>query len=156
MVSQLLDASDNIDEFISLNKQFPDKKITVYEDIKPHMVSRGHSVRWPSLLDEVGYWRKAYAIHHWFVHYVQNNVDNCEYFEVSREQISGLFTTCLRVMGKQEPSHSYQELPIGSTYRPEDYQKHYYQTIVDTLTILDDILQNFDFDNNYLMYRASW
>ena len=39
---------------------------------------------------EAGYWRKANHIHKWFVDNVQNGVDNCERYYVSREDIEKL------------------------------------------------------------------
>jgi len=39
---------------------------------------------------EAAYWRKANAIHKWFVDNVQNSVDNCGTYDVSREQLTEL------------------------------------------------------------------
>lgn len=44
--------------------------------------------------NEVAYWRKANAIHNWMVKNVQNNVDNCEYYPISKEQIESLKNLC--------------------------------------------------------------
>lgn len=44
--------------------------------------------------NEVAYWRKANAIHNWMVKNVQNNVDNCEYYPISKEQIESLKKLC--------------------------------------------------------------
>jgi hypothetical protein len=50
----------------------------------------------------VGYWRKANAIHEWFVREVQNGVDECQRSEVSREQLTRLRDLCLKVLGTCE------------------------------------------------------
>lgn len=42
------------------------------------------------LKEEIGYWRKANQIHHWFVENVQGGEDNCEEYKVTREQLGGL------------------------------------------------------------------
>lgn len=46
---------------------------------------------------ELGYWRKANAIHAWFITHVGNGVDDYEPFPVSREQLRTLRDTCIAV-----------------------------------------------------------
>ena len=50
------------------------------------------------LFDSVGYWRKANAIHNWFVQNVQNGEDNCAEYPVSKEQLQELLQTCVKVV----------------------------------------------------------
>lgn len=47
---------------------------------------------------EVGYWRKANAIHRWFVDNVQNGVDECQESWVSRDKLKDLLGVCRAVM----------------------------------------------------------
>lgn len=49
--------------------------------------------------EQVGCWRKANAIHKWFVDNVQDGVDDCGYYEVSREQLEELLNICKIVVG---------------------------------------------------------
>lgn len=51
-------------------------------DIRPERISR--------VVEEVGYWRKANAIHNWFVENVQNGIDECQDSHVSREKLAEL------------------------------------------------------------------
>lgn len=69
----------------------------LYEEIKPFLTLRGDYYQWESIFEEVGYWRKANAIHNWFVENVQNGIDDCEYYEVSKEQAQELLDTCKKV-----------------------------------------------------------
>lgn len=48
--------------------------------------------------DEVGYWRKANQIHAWFVDNVQNKIDDCGYYEVSKESLKELYDACQRIL----------------------------------------------------------
>ena len=48
--------------------------------------------------EEVGYWRKANAIHNWFVENVQDGEDDCREYSVSVEQLQELLDTCKRVL----------------------------------------------------------
>lgn len=53
----------------------------------------GHTALW----EGVGYWRKANAIHRWFVDNVQGGEDDCDIYEVSKEQIEELLDICERI-----------------------------------------------------------
>ena len=50
------------------------------------------------VFEQVGYWRKANAIHRWFVQNVQAGVDDCGTYVVTREQLEQLKATCERVL----------------------------------------------------------
>ena len=52
---------------------------------------------WLGLWDGVAYWRKANAIHKWFVENVQDGVDDCGRYEVTKEQLQELLKICLMV-----------------------------------------------------------
>lgn len=69
----------------------------LYEELKPLIVMRGEYSPWESFFTEVGYWRKANAIHKWFVDNVQNEVDDCGDYEVSKEQLQELLDICIKV-----------------------------------------------------------
>ena len=69
----------------------------LYEELKPFIVMRGEYHPWESFFTEIGYWRKANAIHRWFVENIQNGIDNCEYYEVSKEQLEELLDVCIKV-----------------------------------------------------------
>ncbi len=49
-------------------------------------------------LKEIGYWRKANQIHHWFVETVQAGNDDCGLYAVSREQLGALLGLVDEVM----------------------------------------------------------
>jgi hypothetical protein len=70
---------------------------TLYEELKPFIVMRGQYSPWESFFTEVGYWRKANAIHKWFVDNVQDEVDDCGRYEVSKEQLEELLDVCVKV-----------------------------------------------------------
>jgi hypothetical protein len=46
---------------------------------------------------EVGYWRKANAIHGWFVNNVQKGIDDCKEYPVTIRQLKALLSTCKEV-----------------------------------------------------------
>ena len=74
----------------------------LYEELKPLIVMRGKYHPWETFFAEVGYWRKANAIHRWFVENVQNDVDDCGRYEVSKEQLETLLEVCNEVLENSE------------------------------------------------------
>ena len=50
--------------------------------------------------ESVGYWRKANAIHNWFVANVQDGVDNCKDYYVGIGDLKRLLDKCLEVKEK--------------------------------------------------------
>ena len=82
-------------------------KPALYNEIKPYLHDRGNYVHWESIFAEVGYWRKANAIHKWFVENVQNDVDDCGYYEVSKEQLEELLEICVKVKAGTKLAQGY-------------------------------------------------
>ena len=58
----------------------------------------------PSLTVQINvmYWRKANQIHNWFVQEVQDGVDNCSDYYVSRAQLEELRDLCQEVIDRTE------------------------------------------------------
>lgn len=50
-----------------------------------------------SNLAEIGYWRKANSIHKWFVDNCQDGVDDCQCYQVRKDDIETLLNLCKEV-----------------------------------------------------------
>lgn len=130
----------------------------LFERIKPHIKHHeefGHS--WENLLEEVAYWRKANQIHHWFVETLRDGDDEpCFIHEVTKKQIIELHALCLQVLTKH--THPAYILPTraGSFFGSTSYDDFYYHEIERTKTILDNLIENFNFETHYLYYECSW
>ncbi len=70
-----------------------DEKDLPSQDVQEYYKKNGSFV-------EVGYWRKANAIHKWFVDNVQDGEDDCGYYEVDREQLEQLLHICNLIKSK--------------------------------------------------------
>ena len=81
----------------------PRRAINFY---KPYFTMRywhwdkAHQYGHKMIYEEVGYWRKANAIHNWFCDNIQNGVDNCGSYEVTKMQLQSLLDTCKIVKEK--------------------------------------------------------
>lgn len=53
---------------------------------------------WKTIFENIASWRKANHIHLWFVLNVQNNVDDCGIYEVTKEQLEKLLRVCKEVL----------------------------------------------------------
>jgi len=70
----------------------------------------------------VGYWRKANAVHRWFVEKVQGGRDECQGSPVSREQLGELRAACLLVLDSVETVDG--NVSTGTTYYPGGKVEH--------------------------------
>ena len=124
-------------------------------------VSRIKEERITEVTEQVGYWRKANAIHGWFVKNVQGGSDDCEEYPVSREQLEELLDLCKRIRGdKKKPKLNVEiakkELPTveGFFFGSTDYNEDYLADIEETIAILTAVLEDEDWEELY--YQSSW
>lgn len=171
-------------------KDIPKGAINFY---KPFYITRyyygddDHNFGHKSIIEEVGYWRKANAIHKWFVDNIQDGEDDCDYYEVAPEQLEELLNICKlikqqSVMKKGKITIGYRfdydkEVPImvdgeyienpeiaaeylptqdGFFFGSTEYTQSYMENIESTIDILTKVLEETDFDNQMVVYRASW
>ena len=67
-----------------------------------HEETIGKSYTYKTVSYELAYWRKANQIHQWFVDNVQNGVDDCGYYEVTKEQLTELLEIVDKVLDSCE------------------------------------------------------
>ncbi len=98
--------------------------------------------RFATVSVNVAYWRKANAIHDWFVREVQNGEDDCKTYYVSREKLMELEELCRRVVQSGEPEVAAELLPTASGFffGTTDYDEYYFEQIEWTAQRLAEIL----------------
>ena len=95
-------------------KDIPKGAINFY---KPFYITRyytwdyNHKYGRKSIIEEVGYWRKANAIHKWFVDNIQDGEDDCGYYEVAPEQLEELLNICKLI--KQQSVMKKGKITVG-------------------------------------------
>lgn len=132
------------------------EKPDLYNELKPYIVQRGKNFYWESLFEEVGYWRKANAIHRWFVENVQDGVDDCGKYEVEKEKLEELLAYCKEDL--EDMSRAKELLPTmeGFFFGSTEYDEWYFEDIKDTIKILEKVLEETDFDRQMITYQSSW
>jgi len=113
-----LDMYLNANSYVSGYKHSADENRELYgQAVDLFKVGKAIDPETPSLTIEftVAYWRKANAIHKWFVDNVQDGTDDCDTYDVTREQLAELRDLCRKAIevaeiAKGQPVHS------GTTY----------------------------------------
>jgi hypothetical protein len=122
-------------------------KITGIKGITPSKVEK--------ITEEVIYWRKANAIHNWFVKNIQEGNDDCGTYYVSKENLENLLKIVKKVL--INPILADQLLPTheGFFFGGAEYDKWYFQDLEKTETELTKILKNWNDEWEY-HYHSSW
>lgn len=110
----------NFNEYIDIEKLIDDENKDILKKYKKYIQIDGEYVKWKSLFKECCYWRKANAIHKWFVDNIQNGKDDCEYHEVKKEDIEKLLSICKEVIEKT--SLEFGKIKNGETLKDGQWQ----------------------------------
>ena len=105
---------------------------------------------------EAAYWRKANAIHAWFVQNVQDGEDDCGHYHVSREKLEELASVCNRVL--EDPSKADELLPTqsGFFFGSTDYDEWYRRNLEYTRDRLRALLDDPQLKGWEFQYHSSW
>lgn len=81
-----------------------------------------------TIFEQIGYWRKANHIHNWFVENVQDGIDECDTYEVTKEQLEDLLNVCRKVLdgsklvkGKVVNGQKYENGKMVNIYQDGEY-----------------------------------
>ena len=97
-------------------------------------------------------WRKANAIHGWFVRRCQGGEDNCKEYYVSREHLQELVKLCQEAL--DNPDAEILEPTAGFFFGSYEKDDWYYQDLKDTIEGIEKALElpnSFEF-----YYQSSW
>jgi hypothetical protein len=122
-------------------------------DITKYGEFAGITVTYP-----VGYWRKANAIHNFFVQTVGEDTDNCQEMWVSRDLLVELRSRCVDVLNADNTEAKAKEVGLetvdGFFFGDTSYGDWYREDLRITIEICDKI---FALPDEYsLHYQASW
>ena len=106
--------------------------------------------------EEVIYWRKANAVHGWFVENCQDGVDECQKTEIDRDKLVQLRDLCKEVITNK--STELLKPKSGFFFGSTEIDEYYYDQITRTFNALEEELSINDSDDLAVtyFYRASW
>jgi hypothetical protein len=105
--------------------------------------------------EEVGYWRKQNQIHRWFVENVQNGVDDCGEYSVSKSELETLRNICKEVSNDHSKADELLPSASGFFFGGTDYDEWYYDGVENTIEMLDRIIGETN-PNQDIYYSSSW
>jgi hypothetical protein len=107
---------------------------------------------------EVAYWRKANAIHDWFVKNVQNGKDECQETYLEKADLERLLAVVNEVL--QDTSKAPKLLPTanGFFFGSTEYNEWYFRDLEYTKETIGKLVEKWDTDykNWDFYYQSSW
>lgn len=115
---------------------------------------------------QVAYWRKANAIHGWFVDNCGSGVDDCSPMEVSAEQLRILLAAVKLVLANHSLAPELLPTRKGFFFGSEEYDEWYFDQLGYTEMVLEELTgfldavrdgKTMDDTGTYTVtYQASW
>ena len=149
------------DEESGLKLELPKDVSRFFSNLTNLTVSRTTDYR-------VGYWRKANAIHNWFLENCAardkwaDPIDDCRPIEVPVEKLEELLDDCKKVL--EDKSLATELLPTtdGFFFGSTEYDDWYFDDIEDTIDIIEPVIKFMKYMleikdyTGSIIYQASW
>lgn len=106
---------------------------------------------------EIGYWRKANAIHDWFCREFHCEI-NCSPIVLSEDDIQELYDICDQLVKAHDENLCKELLPTcsGFFFGSTEYDEWYYEDLKLTMDILNRAMEETDWDTEIVFYDAWW
>jgi len=114
-------------------------KIEIINAMFPELPESSHI---KEVTAEILYWRKANAIHKWFVDNVQDGVDECQKSYVPKEKLQTLLETCKAVLRNPDQAETLLPSQSGFFFGGSEYDKLYFDGIKRTVEVLENLEMN--------------
>lgn len=105
---------------------------------------------------EAGQWRKANAIHKWFVDNVQGGRDNCAEYLVETEQLEELLELVNEVLRNRDKADDLLPTHNGFFFGSLIYDEGYFDDLIQTKAIIENVLALDNFNRYDIYYSSSW
>lgn len=102
------------------------------------------------------YWRKANAIHKWFVDNVQDGEDECQEHEVSHEQLAELANLCRKVWTQRGETTELLPPTEGFFFGKAEIDDYYWEYVNETAEQIEKLLSTKGIDDWAFYYCSSW
>lgn len=106
---------------------------------------------------EIAYWRKANAIHKWFVENCADGIDNCREMWVGLDKLRELRNLCNRVLLNKDLAEKLLPTESGFFFGGTEYDEDYFEDIEYTKQVCDKAIKLLEEEDCYsIHYIASW
>jgi hypothetical protein len=124
--------------------------------IKAERIQGMGDMRPKTIVCEAMYWRKANAIHKWFVDNVQDGDDDCGEYEVFSGQLRELESLCLKVLAERGKSTELLPPCEGFFFGSNEIDDYYWEYLQDTANRIAKLLSTEGVDDWDFYYSSSW
>lgn len=104
--------------------------------------------------EQVIYWRKANAVHGWFVSNAQGGVDNCARYSVSREKLEELMNCCKAVLDDMSKAEELLPTVSGFFFGDTSYGEDYAFDLKYTVEKIEKVLSDEKYE--FFEYMSWW
>jgi hypothetical protein len=107
------------------------------------------------IIENLADWRKANAIHQWFVDNVQDGEDDCQPYLVSYTKLEELLRRVDIVLKNNKMGKTILPTQEGFFFGTYEYDEYYFEYLNDTKIILEQILKE-PRKKDKMYYQSSW
>lgn len=115
-----------------------------------------HGMRVKEISCEAMYWRKANAIHKWFVKNCQDGVDDCGDYYVTIEQLEQLRNDCKTILDDHAKAPDVLPTCEGFFFGSTEFDEWFWDDIKRTVEEINSLLKNPDLSRWDFYYHSSW
>lgn len=142
------------------NMYCEEKEIETFNKVKTLMEADDFvdedNIRFASIKMQVAYWRKANAIHQFFVE-LDGGKDECQEIYVDRDNLQELVNHCNTILENKDVEKAKSLLPTqsGFFFGSTEYDEYYFEELKCTQKTLKKLIDNAPEDWEFY-YQASW
>ena len=107
---------------------------------------------------QIGYFRKFNALHSYIVKTFADGIDNCQDIILYKEDVEQIKKVLDNVLKANTEEKAKDILPTqsGFFFGSTDYDEFYFEDVKDAADLMQNLLDNFDFEKYQVIYEASW
>ena len=107
---------------------------------------------------QIGYFRKFNALHSYIVKTFADGIDNCQDIILYKEDVEQIKKVLDDVLEANTEEKAKELLPTqsGFFFGGTDYDEFYFEDVKVAADLMQNLLDNFDFEKYQLIYEASW
>ena len=106
--------------------------------------------------EEVMYWRKANAIHQFFVDNCQDGKDDCRQYYVSRDVLVELLNNINDILNDHSKADDLLPAQAGFFFGSTEYDEWYFKDLEATKEMIEKEMASLSWRNSSYYYQASW
>ena len=148
--------------FSKWDNQESTKEVNYPEDLKTfsdYIYDRNFKSVQTETIYQIGYFRKFNALHSYIVKTFADGIDNCQdiiLYKEDVEQIKKVLDDVLNAHQQVEKAKEILPTQSGFFFGGTDYDEFYFEDVKVAADLMQNLLDNFDFEKYQLIYEASW